>query len=52
MKRKEECAAAVEAEQFQLEQPEAFESEELLLQAMDGNDQAALDNELDSFFQE
>jgi hypothetical protein len=48
-KRKQEREKATEAENFQLENPEAFEAESLL-EAMDLDDQATLDNELDSFF--
>ena len=51
MKRQQERVKEKEAENFQMENPEAFEAESLL-DAMNLDDQATLDNELDSFFQE
>ena len=51
MKRKQERSAKTEVENFQLEQPEQFEAESLL-NAMGDDDQAAIDQELDSFFSE
>jgi hypothetical protein len=51
MKRQQERVKEKEAESFQMENPEAFEAESLL-DAMNLDDQATLDNELDSFFQE
>ena len=48
-KRKQEREKETEAENFQLENPEAFEAESLL-EEMNLDDQATLDNELDSFF--
>ena len=51
MKRQQERVKEKEAESFQMENPEAFEAESLL-DAMNLDDQATLDNELDSFYQE
>ena len=51
MKRKQERSAKTEVENFQLEQPEQYEAESLL-NAMGDDDQAAIDQELDSFFSE
>ena len=50
-KRKQERKKATEVENFQLEQPEAFEANSLLEGINFGN-QAVLDNGLDSFFTE
>ena len=50
-KRKQEHEKEAEAENFQLENPEAFEAESLL-EEMNLDDQATLDNELNSFFSE
>ena len=51
MKRKLQREKKTEVENFQLEQPEQFEAESELC-AMDNDDQAAIDQELDSFFAE
>jgi hypothetical protein len=48
---RDQAKQAKEAENFQLEQPEAYEAESAL-GAMTFDDQAVLDNELDSFFME
>ena len=50
-KRKAERDKEAEAENFQLENPEAFEAESML-DVMNLDDQATLDNELDGFFSE
>ncbi len=50
-KRQQERVKEKRAENFQTENPEAFEAESLL-DAMNLDDQATLDNELDSFYQE
>ena len=51
VKRKQERNKEAAAENFQLENPEAFEAESML-DAMNLDDQATLDNELDGFFSE